>query len=158
MIIKNQTNKYLAILTTLILSMCVLVYTGCATGSYEAYDYDYSIMDIQKIIVENLPEGLGATNPNRRVFYSKKFTVNREKKRAIPLVMRVVINGDRRPYGLGVEVRKVSPDIDNVQEAFDFGSSFKGQISLAKRVVNKIDSDLAKRRKSKNMFDDFKPF
>lgn len=115
-------------------------------------------MDIQKAVADNLPQGLGKTNENRRVFYSKKFTISQEKKGTIPLVMRVVIQGDRRPYSLALNVKRVAPDIANVEEAFEFGAEFPGENSLAKRVVTKIDDQLAQRRKNKNIFDDFRPF
>lgn len=131
---------------------------GCSTGAYSTNGYDYSISDIQKSLADNLPEGLGATNTNRRVFYSRRFTVNQEKKKRIPLVMRVIIESDRRPYGLTFEVRKVSPNTDNLIDAFNDGDSFAGQDSLAKRVVTRVEDQLAQRRKNKNLFDDFKPF
>lgn len=146
------------LLSTLLLSSCVIALDGCSTSAYSTYDYNYSIMDIQKAVVENLPQGMGATNPNRRVFYSKKFSVSQDKKGKIPLIMRIVINGDRRPYGLDVEVRRVSAKVANIEEAFDYGTDFKGQISLAKRVVSHIEDQLAQRRKNKNLFDDFRPF
>lgn len=156
MITKNLTNKLLkVILTTLILVSSAI---SCSTASYNTYDYDYSIMDIQKAVAENLPQGLGRTNENRRIFYSKKFTVNQAKKGAIPLVMRVAIQGDRRPYGLAVDVRRVAPNIANYEEAFNYGTEFEGGVSLAKRVVTRIEDQLAQRRKSKNIFDDFRPF
>ncbi len=149
--------------TLLLSSLSVVCLNACSTASYATYDYDYSIMDIQSAIVENLPQGLGATNENRRVFYSKKFTVTQEKteqekKGKIPLVMRVLIDGDRRPYGLAVDVRKVAPNISKVDEAFNYGTEFQGQVSLAKRVVSRIEDQLAQRRKNKNIFDDFRPF
>lgn len=140
------------------MSTCLLDLSGCSTASYTTYDYDYSILDIQKAVTENLPEGLGATNPNKRVFYSKKFSVAQTKKRKIALIMRVIINGDRRPYGLSVDVKRVSPKISNIEDAFNFGDDFKGQVSLAKRVVTKIEDQLAQRLKNKNLFDDFRPF
>lgn len=135
-----------------------MFFVGCSTPSFSTYDYDYPILDIQKAVADNLPQGLGATNVNRRILYSKKFTVSQEKKGKIPLIMRVVINGDRRPYSLEVGVKKVAPDIANLEEAFNFGNDFKGQDSLAKRVVTRIEDQLAKRRKNKNIFDDFTPF
>jgi len=156
MITKNLINNLLKTILTILLLSSSLV--SCSTASYSTYDYDYSILDIQKAVAENLPQGLGATNSNRRVFYSKKFTVNQVKKGAIPLVMRVAIQGDRRPYGLAVDVKRVAPNIANLEEAFNFGTEFQGGISLAKRVVTRIDDQLAQRRKNKNIFDDFRPF
>jgi hypothetical protein len=139
-------------------SLSILILSSCATGAYISEDFDYPILDIQTSVADNLPEGVGATNVNRRVFYSNKFTVKQENKGKIPLVMRVVINSDRRPYGLEVEIRRVSPDNKNMEEAFNLGNDFKGQNSLAKRVVTRVKDQLAQRRKSKNIFDDFKAF
>lgn len=154
---KKRINNITKFLLILFLST-LLVLTGCSTPSYSTFDYDYPIGDIQRVVTENLPSGLGATNSNKRVLYSKKFTVPQEKKKPTPLVMRVVINGDRRPYGLDFEVKQVSPDIKNIEEAFNFGSDFRGQDSLAKRVAIKVKDQLAQRRKNKNIFDDFKAF
>ena len=149
---KNRINNLIS------LALAVLFLVGCATTNYQSFDYDYSILDIQKAVSDNLPQGVGAVNSNGRVFYSKKFTVNQEKKGQLPLIMRIIINGDRRPYSLDVEVRKVSPKVANIEESFDLGTGFFGQDSLAKRVVTRVDDQLAQRRKNKNIFDDFKAF
>lgn len=155
MTIKKQINNFSFLI---ILFLSSLGLWACTTPSYSTYDYDYSIEDIQKSIADNLLSGVGFVNSNRRIFYSKKFTLNQDKKKGIPLVMRVIINGDRRPYGLDFETRKVAANIANIEEAFNFGEEFRGQLSLAKRVVTKIEDQLAQRRKNKNIFDDFKPF
>jgi hypothetical protein len=149
---KKLTFKLLLfVVTTLFLS-------SCTTGGYIADNFDYPILDIQNTVAGSIPEGVGGVNGNQRVFYSNKFSVKQEKKGKIPLVMRVVINGDRRPYTLEVEVRKVASNIEKSTEAFDQGDAFQGQESLAKRVATSIKDQLTQRRKSKNIFDDFKPF
>ncbi len=141
---------------TILLLTTLLLITGCTT-SYTTYDYEYSIEDIQKAIADNLPGGLGKVNSDRRVFYSQKFTVDKTKKKN-NLVMRIVINGERRPYGLDIETRTVDVTIKDAEEAFNFGDDFRGHLSLAKRVVSQIESQLVQRRKNKNIFDDFKAF
>lgn len=142
-------------LTTLLLSSLVL-FVGCASPSYMTYNYDYSIEDIQKAIADHIPGGIGKINPTKRVFYSKKFFMDQAK--ASPLVMRIVIDGERRPYGLDMETRIVSKNTKDVEESFDAGKDFRGQVSLAKRVVIQIEQQLVQRRKNKNIFDDFKAF
>lgn len=146
----------LGLLNSLILTG-LLVLFGCASASYSTYDYEYPIMDIQSVVAQKLPEGLGFVNTNRRIFYSKKFTV-KESNKNIPLVMRIIIQGDRRPYGLDVTVRRVSPRIPHIEEAFENGRDFRGQESLAKRVVKEIETELVQRRKNKNVIDDFRAF
>jgi hypothetical protein len=121
-------------------------------------NYEYPVEDIQKAIVANLPIGVGAATENHRGFYSKIFTQNQYNGERIPLIMKITILGDRRPYDLEVAVHKVHPNRANLAEAFEQGETFVGQDSLAKRVVTKIDAQLAERRKDKNMFDDFRPF
>lgn len=149
---KKQIFKFLTpLLTSLLLS-------SCATTGYIAQDFDYPISDIQQAVAENLPEGVGATNSNRRVFYSKMFTQKQEGKARIPLVMRIVVNGEGRPYTLEVGVKRVNPMTKKTDEAYDFGDEFRGENSLAKRVATSIKDQLALRRKNKNMFDDFTPF
>ncbi len=134
-----------------------MVLLGCASGAYSTHDYEYPILDIQNVIAQKLPEGVGAMNSNRRVLYSNRFFV-KQSSREVPLIMRIVIRGDRRPYGLDVSVRTVSARNPDLIEAFDNGSDFRGQDSLAKRVVTEIETELAQRRKNKNIIDDFRAF
>lgn len=154
---KNQTSKIRSGLLNSLILTSLFALLGCTTGSYSSYDYEYPIMDIQAVVAQKLPEGLGYVNKNRRIFYSKQFSIKQANKN-IPLIMRIIIHGERRPYSLDVSVKRVSPNAANIEEAFASGADFRGQQSLAKRVVSDIQTELVKRRKNKNVIDDFRAF
>ncbi len=114
--------------------------------------------EIQRAIQDNLPLGLESAANNGRTFYSKIFYKDQAKKEPIFLVMKITILEDRRPYSLDIAVNKVSGKERRSPDAFLNGETFVGQDSLAKRASNAIANQLAKRRKDKNFFDDFRPF
>jgi hypothetical protein len=131
---------------------------ACTTPQYQVPGFDYPIADIQKAVSDNLPNGIGFVSQNRRVFYSKVFNIPEEKKSKTNLVMRIIINGDRRPYDLSFAVKKTKQVKASIQDAFDLGEPFEGSESLSKRTALKIETSLTKRQKEKNLFDDFRPF
>lgn len=149
-----MTGKNLRIFNWILILLCV----SCTTPQYQVVGFDYPIADIQKAVSDSLPSGLGFVSQNRRVFYSKVFTVPGEKKSKTELVMRVIINGDRRPYDLSFAVKKTNQVKGPIQEVFDLGEPFEGSESLSKRTALKIETSLTKRQKEKNLFDDFRPF
>jgi len=155
---KLTKNKIQSSIRVLILFLSTLIVVACTTLGYQVGGFDYSAEDIQKAIQDNIPLGISGVAPNGRGFYSKIFTQAQDKKAAIPLVMRINILGDRRPYDIEIIVRKIDPGFKKPQEAFEQGETYVGQDSLAKRILSKINDELVKRRKDRNLFDDFRAF
>ncbi len=108
---------------------------------------------------ESLPAEVGFVSPNAREYYTKQYKAKVEGDRPVVLVIKTVVLGNRRPYNLSVEVNVVSSNMTmEPQEAFQNGTPYVGEESLSKRIVTKVQSELAKRRKNKNLFDDFRAF
>ncbi len=131
---------------------------GCATKAYRLREFDYPILDIQKAVSDHMPGGVAFVSTNRRAFYSKIFTVPGLNKTKDDLVMKIEIIGDRRPYDITFEAKKIENMQAPAAELFDLGERFEGSESLSKRTALKIETSLTKRQKDKNLFDDFRPF
>lgn len=136
----------------------ILIFCACTTPGYHLKEVGYPIESIQKVISESLPTEVGYTSTNGREYYTKVFKSSTANNLEIPLIMRVIILGDRRPYDLSFEVNQVDSMKLNLEDAFDSGSKYFGSESLSKRTASKIQAELVKRHKTRNMFDDFRPF
>lgn len=137
------------------------ILTACATvGGYNSDELDYSLVDIQKVVGESLPTEVGVVSSNGREYYTKVFKQNIESSKTVPLIVKVVVLGASRPYKLSVEVNVVSSrnKSGDLPDIFSNGEPYYGEASLSKRIVTKVQSELAKRRKNKNLFDDFRAF
>ncbi len=142
----------------LVAIVCSTFVFGCATHSYRIQQFDYPISDIQKAVTDHIPDGVAYVSTNRRAFYSKIFTVPGLHKSKTDLIMKIEIVGDRRPYDITFQVKKVEKMQAPVSELFDLGERYEGAESLSKRTALKIETSLTKRQKDKNLFDDFRPF
>lgn len=134
----------------------LFVLNACSTTGYIVEEVDGPLAEIQKVVAENLSEGVGFVTKNQRNFYSKKFSINTSKTK-VSSIMRISILGDRRPYSLQLKVH-VATDSKNIQEAFEQGEESPVSDSYSKRTYSRIKEQLTKRLKNKNLFDDFRPF
>jgi hypothetical protein len=144
------------ILRTLSLVIFLFTFAACAGKAVVMKDMDYSLAQLQKIVSNNLPNGLRKTSPNDREFFSKYFIFHRGKIRdATGLNQRsyahIYVLGDRRPYNIEVHVytERVSKGYFSI-----VGEEKK----LAVQISQHIREDLAKGRDNRNVIDDFKPF
>ena len=121
---------------------------------------DWPLVDLQGLVVAELPTGLRTTSANGREFYSKHFILDGPRyKLAGDAVDRytaqVTVLGSERPYDLEIVVTHERRVIRSGSYTYiEIGHD----MSLARELEYKFKQELTKRREDRNIIDDFRVF
>lgn len=141
----------------------LLLTVGCATANPRAMriaPVDRPLVEIQKLVVSQLPIGQRAVSPNAREFLSKHFVPKRDGYAEADTSGRrwfahIFILGDRRPYAIEILVKR---ERRVVQQGVLTYKPDGLDLRIANNLKNKLVEELTKRREDGNLIDDFRVF